>query len=74
MFLLSVDLIQIQAAIDAFDHHKLRGRNDSLMNIIEMINCLSTLYEGIAASHPDLVNVPLCVDLVLNWILNVFDM
>ncbi|XP_069136952.1 dystrophin-like isoform X1 [Argopecten irradians] len=70
---LRLDLLAINVAVEAFDHHNLRGRNDSLMNVIEMINCLSTMYDNVAVEHPDLVNVPLCVDLVLNWVLNVYD-
>ena len=63
----------MNSAIDAFDQHGLRGQNDKLMDVVEIINCLTTMYEGIAEDHPNLVNVPLCVDLVLNWLLNVYD-
>ena len=64
----------MNVAIEAFDRHDLRGHNDNVMGVIEIINCIATMYEHIGDNHPDLVNVPLCVDLVLNWILNVYDM
>ena len=60
-------------AINAFDQHGLRAQNDKLMDVIEVINTITTMYEGIKEDHPNLVNLPLCVDLVLNWILNVYD-
>ena len=46
---------------------------DSLLDVMEMITCLTSIYEGVAEDHPALVNVPLCVDLALNWLLNVYD-
>ncbi|KAK2181700.1 hypothetical protein NP493_384g05004 [Ridgeia piscesae] len=70
---LCLDLLGMNNAIDAFDQHNLRGQNDKLMDVIEIINCVTTMYEGVAEDHPNLVNVPLCVDLVLNWLLNVYD-
>ena len=68
-----LDLLNMNNAIDAFDQHGLRAQNDKLMDVIEMISCVTSMYEGIAEDHPNLVNVPLCVDLVLNWLLNVYD-
>ena len=60
-------------AIDAFDQHGLRAQNDKLIDVIEVISTITTMYEGIKEDHPNLVNLPVCVDLVLNWILNVYD-
>ena len=68
-----VDIVTLQMAIDAFDGHGLRGRNDKLIDVGEMIECLSSVFEKAAESHPELVNVPLAVDLTLNWLLNVYD-
>ena len=72
--ILSVDLVAMSLATESFDAHNLRGRNDNVIDIIDMIRCLKTMYERIEAKHQKLVNVALCVDLVLNWILNVYDM
>ena len=60
-------------AIEAFDAHGLRGQNDKVLDVADMITVLSSLYETIAAGHPTSVNVPLCLDLTLNWLLNVYD-
>ncbi|KAK3712462.1 hypothetical protein RRG08_002792 [Elysia crispata] len=70
---LCLDIVTLQMAIDAFDGHGLRGRNDKLIDVGEMIECLSSVFEKAAESHPELVNVPLAVDLTLNWLLNVYD-
>ena len=72
-FLIAVDLLNMNNAIDALDQHQLRGENDRVIDVSDVLNCLMTMFEGIAEDHHDLVNVPLCVDLVLNWILNVYD-
>ena len=72
-YVIAVDLLNMNNAINAFDQHGLRAQNDKLMDVIEVINTITTMYEGIKEDHPNLVNLPLCVDLVLNWILNVYD-
>ena len=44
------------------------------MNLVIVIFLvLSSLYETISAAKPSAVNVPLCLDLTLNWMLNVYD-
>ncbi|XP_041352153.1 dystrophin-like isoform X2 [Gigantopelta aegis] len=70
---LCLDLVSMTTAADAFDRHGLRGKNDKIMDVIEIINCVTTMFESVVAEHPNLVNVPFCVDMVLNWILDVFD-
>ncbi|XP_076466610.1 dystrophin-like isoform X3 [Babylonia areolata] len=73
---LGLHLVDMSVASEAFEHHGLRGQNDKLMDVSEMIECLSSMYEHVAGERSTQnvpVNVPLCVDMVLNWILNVYD-
>lgn len=69
----TVDLLEMSMAVDSFDQHSLKEDNDKLIDVIEIINCLNSMYERIHDIHPDLVNVPVCVDLSLNWLLNAYD-
>uniref|UniRef100_A0AAZ3PVD8 Utrophin n=1 Tax=Oncorhynchus tshawytscha TaxID=74940 RepID=A0AAZ3PVD8_ONCTS len=55
-----------------FEQHKLT-QNAQLLTVPEVINCLTSIYDGLEQQHKDLVNVPLCVDMCLNWLLNVYD-
>lgn len=68
-----VDLVNMNNAINAFDQHGLRAQNDKLISVPEMITCLSTIYEGIATENNSLINIPLSLDLCLNWLLNLYD-
>ncbi|XP_075552995.1 dystrophin isoform X4 [Dermacentor variabilis] len=70
---LCLDLAFMNNAINAFDQHGLRAQNDKLISVPEMITCLATIYEGVAQEHSNLVKVPLCIDLCLNWLLNLYD-
>ena len=70
---LGLHYLNLNVAIEAFDAHGLRGQNDKLLDVPDMITVLSSLYETISAAHPTVVNVPLCLDLTLNWMLNVYD-
>ncbi|XP_069729561.1 dystrophin isoform X1 [Phaenicophaeus curvirostris] len=69
---LCLDLLSLSAACDALDQHNLK-QNDQPMDILQIINCLTTIYDRLEQDHNNLVNVPLCVDMCLNWLLNVYD-
>ncbi|KAL1257497.1 hypothetical protein QQF64_010741 [Cirrhinus molitorella] len=69
---LCLDLLELGIAQSVFDQHKLT-HNGQLLEIPGIINCLCTIYRELQQVHPDLVNVPLCVDLCLNWLLKVYD-
>ncbi|XP_072851849.2 utrophin isoform X2 [Pogona vitticeps] len=69
---LCLDLLDLNATNEAFKQHKL-NQNDQLLNVQDVVGCLTTIYSGLQEKHKDLVNVPLCVDMCLNWLLNVYD-
>uniref|UniRef100_A0A3B3SV16 ZZ-type domain-containing protein n=1 Tax=Paramormyrops kingsleyae TaxID=1676925 RepID=A0A3B3SV16_9TELE len=69
---LCLDLLELSVAQEVFDQHQL-AQNNQLLNVPDVINCLTTMYDGLEQKHKDLVNVPLCVDMCLNWLLNVYD-
>ncbi|KAL7035147.1 hypothetical protein ACKWTF_008245 [Chironomus riparius] len=65
---LSFDKIQMNVAIERFDIHGLRGQNDKLIDIADMTTVLHSLYVTV-----DQIDMPLLLDLAINWILNVYD-
>ncbi|XP_010624930.1 utrophin isoform X1 [Fukomys damarensis] len=69
---LCLDLLELNTTNEVFKQHKL-NQNDQLLSVPDVINCLTTTYDGLEQMHRDLVNVPLCVDMCLNWLLNVYD-
>lgn len=68
----AVDLLDLSVAQNTFKQHKL-ANNSQLLSVPDIINCLTSIYDGLEQEHKDLVNVPLCVDMCLNWLLNVYD-
>ncbi|XP_028253113.1 dystrophin isoform X2 [Parambassis ranga] len=69
---LCLDLLDLNVAQNTFEQHKLTN-NNHLLSVSDVINCLTSIYDGLEQEHKDLVNVPLCVDMCLNWLLNVYD-
>uniref|UniRef100_A0A8C9RYM4 Utrophin n=1 Tax=Scleropages formosus TaxID=113540 RepID=A0A8C9RYM4_SCLFO len=69
---LCLDLLELGVVQDVFTQHKLIQNNQQL-SVPDIINCLTSIYDGLEQKHKDLVNVPLCVDMCLNWLLNVYD-
>lgn len=59
-------------ACEVFEQHGLK-QNEQLLDISQLVACLSSLYQRLEQSHSHLVNVPLSVDMCLNWLLNVYD-
>ncbi|MEQ2173698.1 hypothetical protein GOODEAATRI_000047 [Goodea atripinnis] len=49
-------------AQNTFEQHKLTN-NSHLLSVPDVINCLTSIYDGLEQEHKDLVNVPLCVDI-----------
>ncbi|XP_025206146.1 dystrophin, isoforms A/C/F/G/H-like [Melanaphis sacchari] len=70
---MSLDLLTLEAALESFDNHGLRAQNDKLITVSEMLTILGSIFDTLASQHPSLVHVPLCLDLSLNWLLNVYD-
>uniref|UniRef100_A0A673GN82 Dystrophin-like n=1 Tax=Sinocyclocheilus rhinocerous TaxID=307959 RepID=A0A673GN82_9TELE len=69
---LCLDLLGMSAVCEAFEQHNLK-QNEQFMDIMQVINCLTSIYDRMEQQHSSLVNVPLCVDMCLNWLLNVYD-
>ncbi|CAM2120181.1 unnamed protein product [Caretta caretta] len=69
---LRLDLVTLDTALEIFNEHELQP-SDRVMDVVEVIHCLTALYERLEEERGILVNVPLCVDMSLNWLLNVFD-
>lgn len=55
-------------AIESFDRNGLRAQNDKLIDIPDMTSVLHSLYITI-----EQIDLPLMLDLAINWILNVYD-
>ena len=70
---LCLDLITLQIALKSFDLHGLRAQNDKLIDVPDMILVLRAMFVDTVNAYPQIINQPLCVDLVLNWLLNVYD-
>ncbi|KFO61067.1 Dystrophin-related protein 2, partial [Corvus brachyrhynchos] len=69
---LRLDMVTLGTALEIFNEHDLQP-SDRAMDVVEVIHCLTALYERLEEERGILVNVPLCVDMSLNWLLNVFD-
>ncbi|KAL2098881.1 hypothetical protein ACEWY4_005361 [Coilia grayii] len=69
---LCLDLLDLGIAQSVFDQHQLT-QNGELLEIADLVGCLGSIYSRLEQKHPDLVNTPLCVDMCLNWLLNVYD-
>ncbi|XP_065164491.1 dystrophin [Atheta coriaria] len=70
---LCFDLVTLATTTESFDVHGLRAQNDRLLDVTDMMMVLRSLFNATAQQNPNMVDVPLCVDMALNWVLNVYD-
>ncbi|TRY60115.1 hypothetical protein DNTS_006430, partial [Danionella cerebrum] len=69
---LRLDLFKLSIVVDVFRELDLQ-QADHVMDVVEVIHALTSLYERLEEERPILINIPLCVDMCLNWLLNVYD-
>lgn len=67
-----MDRIPLTGALEAFDNHGLRAQNDKLLDVADMATVLRSMYDKTTEKN-DKFNLPLVLDLVVNWLLNVYD-
>lgn len=67
-----VDLVALSSLVEVFREQELQ-QGEHVMDVVEMIHGLTALYERLEEERSVLVNIPLCVDMCLNWLLNVYD-
>lgn len=70
---LCLDLVSLGDVIQIFDEQGLRAQNDKIISVPEMITCLQSIYEAATVDSVTFLDVPLCIDLSLNWLLNLYD-
>uniref|UniRef100_W5LQ57 Dystrophin related protein 2 n=1 Tax=Astyanax mexicanus TaxID=7994 RepID=W5LQ57_ASTMX len=67
-----VDLLKLTSVTDVFREQELQ-HGEYVMDVVEVIHALTALYERLEEERSVLINIPLCVDMCLNWLLNVYD-
>lgn len=67
-----VDLLKLSSVVDMFREQDLL-QSEHVMDVVEVIHALTSLYESLEEERSILINIPLCVDMCLNWLLNVYD-
>ena len=68
----AVDLVALSGLVEVFRDQELQ-QGEHVMDVVEVIHGLTALYERLEEERSILVNIPLCVDMCLNWLLNVYD-
>ncbi|XP_056126267.1 dystrophin-related protein 2 isoform X3 [Rhinichthys klamathensis goyatoka] len=69
---LRLDLLKLSSVVDVFREQELQHA-EHVMDVVEVIHALTSLYERLEEERSVLINIPLCVDMCLNWLLNVYD-
>ncbi|XP_062380444.1 dystrophin-related protein 2 [Sardina pilchardus] len=69
---LRLDLLTLASVSEVFREQELVA-GERVLDVVEVIHALTALYERLEEERAVLINIPLCVDMCLNWLLNVYD-
>lgn len=71
----TVDLVTLTNVVSSLDQHNLKNcSNEVLIGVPEIVKVLTTVYENIdIPADSTMISNEFCVDLTLNWLLNVYD-
>ncbi|KAG5263585.1 hypothetical protein AALO_G00266420 [Alosa alosa] len=70
--MVKVDLLTLASVVEVFREQELQA-GERVLDVVEVIHALTALYERLEEERAVLINIPLCVDMCLNWLLNVYD-
>ena len=72
-----VDQVSLESVMEAFETRCISPSADKLLSAEEITSCLVVLFDGLSSlktsSDGTQVNPALSTDLVLNWLLNLYD-
>lgn len=71
LIFIEVDLLEIGKAKEVFDHH-LHEACDASISVADVAGIVTNLSRHLAEGKTEL-HVPLINDLIINWLLNVYD-
>ncbi|KAG9508658.1 Utrophin, partial [Fragariocoptes setiger] len=69
---LGLSCIMLETLQDTFKQCHLNGKDDSLIGVTEILECLKMIFAYAQRGNPNL-DIALCIDLCLSWILSLFD-
>ncbi|XP_042196722.1 dystrophin-related protein 2 [Callorhinchus milii] len=69
---LRLDLLSMSSASATFNQHELQ-HSDQAIDVLQIIQSLTAMYDQLEQERGIILNVPLSVDMCLNWLLNVYD-
>ncbi|KAJ8255144.1 hypothetical protein GJAV_G00201450 [Gymnothorax javanicus] len=69
---LRLDMLTLGSIAAVFREQDLQ-HSEHVMDVVEVIHALTGLYERLEEQSSVVINIPLCVDMCLNWLLNVYD-
>jgi len=75
VFDMTVDVVTLEKLDKAFSAIQDAGEMHGMIGVSDVVNFLVNVYDPLTDNTGTLhnVNVPLTVDLILNWLLNVYD-
>ena len=68
-----VDMVEKTAVVEAFERHNMHGSHEDVIGVSEIVKVLTFIFDKLDQKQKETIDIPLSIDLSLNWLLNVYD-
>ena len=68
-----VDMIEKNVVVEALERHNMHGSHEDVVGVSDMVKVLTFLFDKLDQNEKAKIDIPLSIDLSLNWLLNVYD-
>lgn len=66
-------MVETNVVIEALERHNIHGSHEDVIGVSEMVKVLTFIFDKLERKEKDAIDIPLSIDLSLNWLLNVYD-
>ena len=66
-------MVHMNDVVEALERQNMHGSHEDVIGVSEMVKVLNHMFDKLDEQQRNSVDVPLSIDLSLNWLLNVYD-
>ncbi|XP_028414557.1 dystrophin-like isoform X10 [Dendronephthya gigantea] len=68
-----LDMVEKNVVVEALERHNMHGSHEDIIGVSEMVKVLTFIFDKLDMKEKEAIDIPLSIDLSLNWLLNVYD-
>ena len=66
-------MVEKNIVVELLERHNMHGSHEDVIGVSEMVKVLAFIFNKLDQKEKEAIDIPLSIDLSLNWLLNVYD-